>query len=371
MFARMNVPGIEERKSMRKYFQAWALVIATLVPIFFGATPVQAGQPGGAATPTRKPITLASLSQIHLLSIADEDIDLLRDKPSTTNLRAVYARYKATIDDVLPWDLDEDGLSLVFATLVAYQAAPYGAEDGPVDTLKNMFALSNMECRGYSLLVAKLFRKLQLGNRWSVYLHGFDGAKFIGNHAQVIAVDTTSGVPGSTKKSGLVLDPMVGIVAKVTLDALPLPTSPADVFVLGQRKNADISTISDLRGFRLNVARGLTTRGTYDYKKMIYQEDTSVFLQVGTLNPNLKTVIGVVGRTLYVLPDGEADTSQGVWQEFYTYNGYSMYSPYDPSVVPYLACDAPAPGRQRTCACFSNTAIVVPWAEIDCRKVAD
>lgn len=348
----------------------WTLMLTFFVPLFFGVTPVQADKPTAVATPTQSPKTLAELAQIHFVSITHEDMKLMRQDPSEATLRTVYARYKPAIDEALPeWDLDEDGFALVFATLVAYQAAPYGPEDGPVNTLDDMFALGKIECRGYSLFVAKLFYQLQQGNRWKIYLHGFDGAKFIGNHAQVIAVDTTSVQAGITKKSGLVLDATVGVVAKVDLDALPLPASSEDVLVLGQRKNKDVSTIPSLQKYRLNVVKGLTTPGTYVYAKMIYQEDASVFYNVGTVDPNLKTAIGVIGRTLYVLPDEEADTSKGVWQQFYTYIGYGLYPPYNPAVLPYRICDASAPGRESVCACISNQSVLVPWvSESMCEK---
>lgn len=349
----------------------WTLMITFFIPLFFGTTPVQAAKPTAAATPTQPPKTLAELAQIHFVSITHEDMKLMRQDHSEATLRTIYARYKPAIDEALPeWDLDEDGFALVFATLVAYQAAPYGNEDGPVNTLEDMFALGKIECRGYSLFVAKLFYQLQLGNRWKIYLHGFDGAKFIGNHAQVIAVDTTSIKAGSTKKTGLVLDATVGVVAKVDLNALPLPAPSTDVIVLGQRKNKDVSTVSDMKAYRMNVVKGLTTPGTYTYAKMIYQEDASVFYGVGTLDPNLRTAIGVVGRTLYVLPDGEADTSHGVWQQFYTYSGYGLYPPYNPAILPYSICDAAAPGRESVCACISHQAVLVPWAsESMCQKV--
>jgi hypothetical protein len=349
---------------MWRYFQVWTLVLAILLPGFSRPVLAQASQPtaqpGSQTTPA---------ARTQLLTISNRDMNLMRQDSSTANLRAVYARYKPTLRRSLPaWGLDDDGLALIFATLVAYQAAPYGNEDGPVGTLRDMFAQGYMECRGYALFVAMLFHQLQVGNRWQVYLHGFDKARFIGNHAQVFAVDSTSGEVGSTQKRGMVLDAMVGVVARVVLDSLPLAAPAADVLVLGSRKDTDVATVPELRRFREGVIKGLTTPGTYVYAKMIYQEDTSVFLGVGTSNPNLRTLIGVNGRSLYVMPATSAETPPGPWQQLYTYTGYNLPPPYNPAVAPYQACTAPAPGRPAVCACFSHKAVTAPSANGRCLK---
>ena len=362
-------------------FQIWILVIAILVPLFPSIVEAQAYKPNRGTFARLSSDSTASVqeataqnqakpaAQNRLVNISNQDMDLMRQQPSSSTLRTVYTRYKPLLTAALPaWGLDDDGLALIFATLVAYQSAPYGTRDGPNRSLQDMFALSRMECSSYSHFVAMLFRELQLGNRWKVYIHGFDGAKFIGNHAQVIAVDTTSGQAGSTKKTGLVLDATVGVVARVKLDALPLPASASDVLVLGLRQDEDVSTVSALKGFRNNVVKGLETPGTYVYEKMIYQEDASVSYGVGTLDPNLRTAIGVVGRTLYVLPADEADTSRGIWQEFYTSNIYNMPPPYDPAVAPYRACDAPAPGRPKVCVCFRNKDVIDLSVNGSCAK---
>lgn len=115
--------------------------------------------------------------------------------------------------------LDDKGLRVVFATITAHASAEYGSTTayGRADLLK----AENLTSIGYLLLLGHFMQALDVPSD-SMRIIGFQGGK-IGNYVQGMI---------TVGKASLLLDPTVGMVAKISFDdLLGGRTVPADRMV--------------------------------------------------------------------------------------------------------------------------------------------
>lgn len=119
--------------------------------------------------------------------------------------------YQACRDEIAQrtkgMSLDDRGLRVVFATLLAHASAEYGST--PAYTLPDLLKADGLMSTGYLLLLSHYLQTLGIPAK-HMRIVGFQGGK-IGNYAQgMITVGKTS----------LLLDPTVGLVAKVGFNDL-------------------------------------------------------------------------------------------------------------------------------------------------------
>jgi hypothetical protein len=105
-------------------------------------------------------------------------------------------------------NLTDRQLRLVFVSVVAQAIAPYGKSDAV--TLQQLLGEKTLNCASYALLTGHLAKIILDDNSALVYFVGFDGGS-VGNHAQLFIKDD---------QQSLLLDPTIGLVAKIGFDEL-------------------------------------------------------------------------------------------------------------------------------------------------------
>jgi hypothetical protein len=153
--------------------------------------------------------------------------------------------------------LDDNDLYLVFASLVAYQLAPYG--DSDFQDFEDILYAPKMNCAQYTLAVGYFasLRAAALGQVKIRFVGWYGGA--VSNHAQVFTENPVSGV-------SLMLDPTIGVVALGSFNdiASGKPLDPAGV--------ADFSTRVEQQNFRERVIAALLSGG-YKPSDLLYYYD--------------------------------------------------------------------------------------------------
>lgn len=147
--------------------------------------------------------------------------------------------------------LDDDQRALIWATIVAHNYRPYG--NSMAFSLPALLSESSLDCDNYVLLAIRLFRLLRPEGKLDIDMVGWEGGP-VGNHAQIVANHPTT---------PLLVDPTVGVVAKIGFDDLASgkKVNPKDLIVLSQR--------NDPPGFREKVEKALLS-GAYRPSHILY-----------------------------------------------------------------------------------------------------
>ncbi|KRE02609.1 hypothetical protein ASE61_15135 [Bosea sp. Root670] len=147
--------------------------------------------------------------------------------------------------------LDDDQRALVWAVIAAHNYRPYG--NSMAFRLPDLLSEKHLDCDNYVLLAIRLFRLLRPDAKLDVDMVGWEGG-LVGNHAQIVANHPTT---------PLLVDPTVGIVAKISFDDLASGKNvdPEDLLVLSQR--------NDPPGFREKVEKALLS-GAYRPSHILY-----------------------------------------------------------------------------------------------------
>jgi hypothetical protein len=137
----------------------------------------------------------------------------------STDLKSFYSGCKSEIEQIIGGPLTESETMAIFSMIISHNIAPYG-RSSQIEIM-DMLHEKSLNCGNYTWLLADIFKVLAgLDYPGEMAVIGFDGGT-VGNHAQVIYKTDT----GDT----LLLDPTVGIVAKVSYDELtrgsPIPSS--------------------------------------------------------------------------------------------------------------------------------------------------
>jgi len=185
-------------------------------------------------------------------------IEKIRRNPE--EIESVYQECKPQVRGYLGEafsKLDDNDLYLVFASLVAYQLAPYG--DSEVKGFEGILNAPEMNCAQYTLAVGYFadLRREALGQVKIRFVGWYGGA--VSNHAQVFTENPVSGV-------NLMLDPTIGVVALGSFNdvAAGKPLDPAGV--------VDFSTRVEQQNFRERVIVALLSGG-YKPSDLLYYYD--------------------------------------------------------------------------------------------------
>lgn len=175
------------------------------------------------------------------------------------------AQWRPYIDALGPLDfgmrLGYSILPVVFAGTVAWDAKPYGPEPSRFD-LATLFAAPSLACDDYVRLAWGLADLMPQTKRAPLRIAalGWNGGA-VGNHAQMMVSDGNE---------TLLLDPTVGIVARVTYDRLlqGKPVSEKDLASLW-RYNSDRPI-----GYFHDMVRDALLGGKYLPSDMLYFADS-------------------------------------------------------------------------------------------------
>jgi hypothetical protein len=147
--------------------------------------------------------------------------------------------------------LDDVDYFAIFATLVSFRWAPYGAGSGI--TMADLQKQQVMQCQQYAALAAQLLAMRKAPTDLVVRIVGVDGGAVL-NHAQIFY---------SRDQVKLLLDPTIGLVAVGGFDEVMrgLPVSPRQIL--------DFYDRPDIVEFRDRVVAALTN-GRYRPSDLLY-----------------------------------------------------------------------------------------------------
>jgi hypothetical protein len=190
--------------------------------------------------------------------LSDAVIEEIRRKPET--IEVAYQECEPQVRSYLGEafsKLDDNDLYLLFASLVAYQLAPYGDADD-VD-FEDILHAPELNCAQYTLGVGYFadLRGAALGQMKIRFVGWYGGA--VSNHAQIFTENPVSGV-------SLMLDPTIAVVALGSFNdiAAGKPLDPAGV--------VDFSTRVEQQNFRERVIAALLSGG-YKPSDLLYYYD--------------------------------------------------------------------------------------------------
>lgn len=131
-------------------------------------------------------------------------------------------------------ELTDKQKKLAFASILAYAMAPYG--ESRSISLKDLLADKVLDCDNYALLTGH-FATLLIGREAHVKFAGFDGGA-VGNHAQLFAAQ---------KNDRLMLDPTVGLIAKIGFDDLLMGKAIPEgkIRIFRQREDKSMDAFAD------------------------------------------------------------------------------------------------------------------------------
>lgn len=173
---------------------------------------------------------------------------------SSAPLIATFAKCRANLisrDEDFFRDLDEDQIALIWTMSAAHRYRPYG--NSMAFNLPDLVKEKQLDCDNFVFLTIRLFRLLRPGSNLDVDMVGWERGP-VGNHAQIIV--NHARVP-------LLIDPTVGIVAKISFDDLASgkKVDDDDLLMLSRR--------DDPPGFRDRVRDALLSGG-YRPSHMLY-----------------------------------------------------------------------------------------------------
>lgn len=196
------------------------------------------------------PAHAATLREAQLACL--DDFAIQSEIATSAGMLVVRARCRSELAlAIADWKLSPLQEDAVLATFVAHRSAPYA---GSVAVSREMLVREpGLDCDNYAMLTEYLLRDMHTNAR--LVFMGLDGGR-IGNHAQALVVHD-----GST----LLLDPTIGLVARVSFDALLMgtPVAPEDILVDARVPESAIS------GLKANVEASLL-QGAYRPSHLLY-----------------------------------------------------------------------------------------------------
>lgn len=155
--------------------------------------------------------------------------------------------------------LNEDGLKLAWASVIAYELKPYRGSSAT--SLDELLAEDGLDCDNYAILTWRLFQLLAPNSPVKLKVIGWDGGA-VGNHAQIFSEGT--GAP-------LLLDPTIGLVAIGSFDQV-VKGDPVTVLMEFYHRE-------ELADFRSLVMMALAV-GLYKQSDLLYVfDDLNTFLR--------------------------------------------------------------------------------------------
>jgi len=158
--------------------------------------------------------------------ISKQDINIIRSKPS--KIIYYYDDFKEKLNKSLPFktllSLQDIELFAVYSSFIAYSMATYG--NSIKFEYKDLLREKKLDCDNYAMLTYYLFlegkNKYGRGNDLKFKFVGWDGGA-VGNHAQIFV---------STKKTSILLDPSIGIVAITNFNTIAsgIPVIDKNIF---------------------------------------------------------------------------------------------------------------------------------------------
>ncbi len=181
-----------------------------------------------------------------------EGLDVQREIATSAGMTGLQSRCHLELGATLAdWGLTQTERDAVLATFVAHRSAPYAGSVAV--TREALVREPGLDCDNYAMLTEYLLRDLSENARL-VFL-GFDGGR-VGNHAQALAV---------RDGSALLLDPTIGVVARVSFDDLLMgkPVAASDILVDARAPEPAI------KGLRAKVEAALLD-GAYRPSNLLY-----------------------------------------------------------------------------------------------------
>lgn len=185
-----------------------------------------AGLGGAAASHVNQPADARSSD--HLLCLSPDKLAGVRADPRKA-IPALYESCASEVDQKLgPLDLTAEEERIAFLSVLAHSLAPYGASRSL--KLEDLLADTSMDCDNYAILTG-YFNDLFAGRTSKLKFAGFDGGA-VGNHAQLFV---------NTEK-GLLLDPTIGLVARIGFDDLlqGKPLDRSQIVIFRQHEQPDL-----------------------------------------------------------------------------------------------------------------------------------
>lgn len=178
-------------------------------------------------------IRAPSFDKLNCLS--QNKIEKIKSQPSYAN--ELYAVCLNELNKKLAsMNLTKRQLRLIFASTLAQSIAPYGSSKAV--TFQELLGEKTLTCASYALLTGHFAKILvAAGDRSSLHFIGFDGGA-VGNHAQLII---------KNNKESLLLDPTIGLVAKIGFDDLLSGKSvdASNVHIFRQHNDKDINSFAE------------------------------------------------------------------------------------------------------------------------------
>ncbi len=169
---------------------------------------------------------------------------------------ALYESCASEVDQKLgPLDLTAEEERIAFLSVLAHSLAPYGASRSL--KLEDLLADTSMDCDNYAILTG-YFNDLFAGRTSKLKFAGFDGGA-VGNHAQLFV---------NTEK-GLLLDPTIGLVARIGFDDLlqGKPLNRSQIVIFRQHEQPDLD-------FFVNKVYDAILLGKYKPRDILYYFDS-------------------------------------------------------------------------------------------------
>lgn len=174
-------------------------------------------QPPGAVS-----LSASSINRLDCLTPAI--ISAVRADPATETQAAFDACISELSSETVALQLTDVEARLTFASILAHAMAPYGGSTSM--SLADLLADNELDCDNYARLLGHLASFLT-PDAANLHFAGFDHGA-VGNHVQVFL--------GNER---LLLDPTIGLVARVSYDALlaGAPVDASQVFIFRQHND--------------------------------------------------------------------------------------------------------------------------------------
>lgn len=173
---------------------------------------------------------------------------------SASQLLTTFERCRASLlarDEEFFKDLDEDQIALIWSVSTAHRYRPYGSS--MAFSLPDLLKEKHLDCDNYVFLTIRLFRLLRPHSKLDIDMVGWERGP-VGNHAQIVV---------NHDRVPLMLDPTVGLIAKISFDDLASgkKVEEDDLLILSRR--------DDPPGFRDRV-RDAVLFGGYRPSHILY-----------------------------------------------------------------------------------------------------
>lgn len=161
---------------------------------------------GGKQVVSEPPGVVEVPSFNKLQCLSESRLATIRGNPKNGVIQALESCQEEINEKLKSLQLTEAEKRIAFLSILAHSMAPYGPSRSIL--LKDLLRDESMDCDNYAILTGH-FNSIINEKTYEINFVGFDGGA-VGNHAQLFV----------SSEKGLLLDPTIGLVARISFDDL-------------------------------------------------------------------------------------------------------------------------------------------------------